>query len=493
MRETYDEMMAHCRETVALSQISGILSWDQETMMPKGAAHQRSEWMGALESTLHARETDPRIGDWLAALCGADLGQEAAANIRHIDHAHARAIRVPADLAVEIARVTSVSQGVWARARAEGDFAAFAPTLQRVLELHRQKAVALSDGSDPYDALLDAFEPGATAAGLTTLFAGLRAGLTDLLARIRDTGQGAPALDFQFDVDLQKGLADELAGAFGYDWSRGRLDAAVHPFSSGSGDDVRITTRFDPRDPFNCIYSTIHETGHATYEQNIRHAYSGTPLGRGVSMGVHESQSRIYENQLGRSRAFCGWLFQRMQAVFGDFGVHDPETFYRLVNAVKPGCIRTEADEVQYNLHILMRFDLERALIAGDLDVADLEGTWNERFLADFGTPVDGPANGVLQDVHWSVGLFGYFPTYTLGNIHAAGLFEAMNRAVPDLDAQLTRGDTAAARGWLGDNVHRFGGLFEPRDLIERATGQATSEGPLLAYLNAKFGALYGV
>jgi carboxypeptidase Taq len=267
----------------------------------------------------------------------------------------------------------------------------------------------------------------------------------------------------------------------------------VHPFSSGSGQDVRITTRTSEIDPFNCFYSTIHEVGHGCYEQNIDEAYLLTPLGRGVSMGVHESQSRIYENQLGRSRAFCGWLYVQMRDAFGDFGIADADAFYGAVNRVSNGYIRTESDEVQYNLHIMLRFDLERALISGDLAVNDLEATWNGRFKADFGYDVDKASNGCLQDVHWSVGLFGYFPTYSLGNVYSGCLHQALWAAVPDLDDQLAEGDLARATGWLAQNLQRHGGLHLPRDIIERASGIAPSEAPLLDYLENKFGALYGL
>ncbi len=265
----------------------------------------------------------------------------------------------------------------------------------------------------------------------------------------------------------------------------------MHPFSSGSGLDVRITTRTNPTDPFNCFYSTIHEVGHAAYEQHIDRAYLLTPLGQGVSMGVHESQSRSYENQLGRSRAFAGFLFEKMRAAFGDLSITDADAFYASVNRVHPGFIRTEADEVQYNLHVLMRFDLERALISGGLAVADLPTAWNERFEADFGVKVDKPSNGCLQDVHWSVGLFGYFPTYTLGNVYAGCLHKAMREAVPDLDASLAKGDTSPASHWLCDNLQRHGGLYTPRDTIRRACGFEPDEGPLLDYLEAKFGQIY--
>lgn len=490
MSTAYDELMAFTRETEALGHIAERLGWDQETTMPRGAAAQRAEEMGALESVLHARRMDPRVGEWLSKAKGSD--DEAKAHLRHIQRGFDRASKVPSDLAAELARTTSMAQGIWAEARANDDFAAFAPTLERVLDLRRQEGAALADGGDPYDALLQDYEPGATAEQLDAMFGALRPRLVEL----RDKVLGAPApaaLNGTFDENAQMKLSRQIAKAFGYDMSRGRVDKAVHPFSSGSGNDVRITTRTDPTDPFNCIYSTIHEVGHAAYEQNIDQAYLLTPLGRGVSMGVHESQSRIYENQLGRSRAFTGWLHGQMVDAFGEIGINDPDAFYRTVNRVHQGFIRTESDEVQYNLHVLLRFDLERKMIARTLDVSDLEEAWNTRFEADFGYPVDKASNGVLQDVHWSVGLFGYFATYSLGNVYAGCLHEALRKAVPDLDAQLAAGDTSAATGWLRDNLQRHGGLYEPREVIERACGCAPNEAPLLSYLEAKFGEIYGV
>jgi carboxypeptidase Taq len=373
------------------------------------------------------------------------------------------------------------------------DFAAFAPALKEIVALRREEAAALAAGGDLYDALLDDYEPGMTGAEIEEMFAALRPGLVSLRERILGATRTVPRIDFEFPEDGQLRLSSELALAFGYDLVHGRIDKAVHPFSSGSGLDVRITTRTNPRDPFNCFYSTIHEVGHAAYEQGIDRAYLLTPLGRGASMGVHESQSRIYENQLGRSRAFTAFLYNRMRATFDDFGIADAESFYQTVNRVSPGYIRTEADEVHYNLHILMRFDLERALIEGLLEVDDLPEAWNARFAADFGVAVDKPSHGVLQDVHWSAGLFGYFPTYTLGNVYAGCLHEALRAAVPDLDAQLMEGDTAAATGWLRDSLQRFGGLRTPRETIRAATGQEPSVGPLLGYLEAKFGELYGL
>jgi carboxypeptidase Taq len=483
--------MAFQRDTEALAQVAGRLGWDQETVMPRGAAEQRSEEMAAMEGVLHARRTDPRVGEWLAAAEAPDA--EAAAHLRLIGRSYRRMTRVPARLAQEIARVTSIAQGIWAEARAADDVPAFLPTLEEVLRLRREEAGCLAGGGDPYDALLDDYEPGATAEGIATVFGRMRPRLVALRERVLGAVRQPAPLEGHFAADIQMRMARDLATAFGYDWNRGRLDIAVHPFSSGSGMDARITTRVVESDPFNCFYSTIHEVGHACYELGIDPDYRLTPLGQGVSMGVHESQSRIYENQLGRSRAFTGWMFAQMCERFDDFGMAGPEDFYAAVNRVQPGFIRTEADEVHYNLHIMMRFDLERALIRGDLAVGDLEAAWNDRFLADFGQRVERPSQGMLQDVHWSVGLFGYFPTYSLGNVYAGCLHEALRSAVSDLDDALARGDAAPATEWLRENLQRHGGLYEPREVVRRACGFEPDEGPLLDYLEAKFGALYGV
>ena len=484
----YDALMAYERETQALSRVAGRLSWDQETVMPRGAGAQRAEESGAMEAVLHARRTDPRIGDWLAEAQAPDPAAEA--QLRLIRRSYERAVKVPADLATALARLSSRSQGIWAAARAADDVAAFLPTLAEVVRLKREEAAALAEGGDLYDAMIDDFEPGMTATGLSAIFDEMRPRLVALRARALEAAEVAP-VSGAFDADKQLRLSRDLAALFGYDFDCGRIDLAVHPFSSGSGEDVRITTRVSDSDPFNCLYSTIHEVGHACYEQGIDPAYHLTPVGQGVSMGVHESQSRIYENQLGRSRAFCGYLYGRMREIFGDIGVEDEDAFYRVVNRMHKGHIRTEADEVQYNLHIMLRFDLERALVAGDLQVADLEAAWNDRFKADFGFAVDRPANGVLQDVHWSVGLFGYFPTYSLGNVYAGCLHAALRRDVPDLEAQLSQGDLTGATGWLRDNVQRHGGLQTPRETIANACGRDPGPGPLLDYLEEKFSSLY--
>lgn len=485
------DLLAFQRQTEALSSVAERLGWDQETVMPRGAAEQRAEEMGAMEEVLHERRIDPRIGEWLEAADPQTPADQRAVQL--IARDFARTSRVPARLASELARLTSLAQGIWAEARAKDAPEDFLPTLDQVLMLKREEAASLADGGDLYDALLDDYEPGMTGAKIASLFDAMRPRLVALREDVLGADRQPQALSGHFPQETQLRLARTCATAFGYDWTRGRIDLAVHPFSSGRWQDSRITTRVVETDPFNCLYSTIHEVGHSSYEQGIDPDYAFTPLGRGVSMGVHESQSRIYENQMGRGRAFAGWLFTRMDEAFDGLNISDPDAFYATVNRVTPGFIRTEADEIQYNLHIMLRFDLERDLISGRLDTRDLVEAWNSRFFKDFGVAVDRPANGVLQDVHWSVGLFGYFPTYALGNVYAGCLNQALRAAVPDLDQALAQGDATPGTEWLRENLQRHGGLMPPARLIETASGRSVSPEPLLDYLEDKFGSIYNL
>ncbi len=337
-KDAFTELMQFQRDTEALKSIAGRLGWDQETMMPRGSSDQRATEQAALVRVVHKRNTDSRIADWLDQI-NPDNETEAA-NIRLIKRGYERDCRVPAELNASLAGVTSKAHGIWASARQNENVSEFLPILAEIIELKIEKAVALAQGGEQYDALIDEYEPNISADEISIMFQKLRPTLINL--RKEALSQGKPkALNGNFDEKIQLKLANDLAVAFGYDLNKGRIDQAVHPFSSGSGDDVRITTRTDMSDPFNCIYSTIHEVGHATYEQNIQKDFIFSPLGRGVSLGVHESQSRIYENQLGRSRPFTGWLFHRMRDLFGDFGIDDPETFYKCVNQVGSGFIRT--------------------------------------------------------------------------------------------------------------------------------------------------------
>lgn len=493
MNQAYEDLLDHQKQTMALGRISGLLSWDQEVMMPRKGADSRAEQSGALSAVMHDRNTDPRIGDWLDAIPANDLSPAAAANVRLIRRDYDRARLIPKSLAEEMAKVTAKAQIIWADARAANDVATFAPNLKHIIELTRQYADCLKGNGSRYDALLDDYEPGATERSVADIFDRLRTGLVSLKDRIDGSGATPPKAMGDFPAEAQMALARELAGAFTYDWQAGRLDLSVHPFSSGTRGDSRITTRVDPNNPFDCLYSTIHETGHSLYEQGVAPGLDWQPAGQSVSMGVHESQSRFCENQIGRSAPFAEFLWPKFRETFGDAGLASSDDLYRAANRVVPGFIRTEADEVHYNLHIMMRFDLERALIGDDLQVDDLEAAWNDRFKADFGVDVPNPARGVLQDVHWSCGLFGYFPTYSLGNIYAGCLDQAMRADLPDRDALVRIGDLKPVVDWLRGKVHEPASLYAPREIIAKATGTEPTEAALLTYLEDKFGTLYGV
>jgi len=480
--------MRYQSETEALISVAQRLSWDQETIMPKGSSVQRAKEQAALARVIHSRNTDPRIADWLGEFSPRNEKEKACKRL--IQRNYDKACKIPLELNAAIAEVTSKAHGKWVEARQNETVSEYLPILDEIIKLKIEKAEALAQGYNRYDALINEYEPNISADEISLLFKNLRPTLVELRKEILDKKK-PKSLVGVFKEETQLKLANELAIKFGYDLNRGRIDKAVHPFSSGTGDDVRITTRTDPTDPFNCIYSTIHEVGHATYEQNIKKDYIFSPVGHGVSIGVHESQSRIYENQLGRSRPFTLWLYNRMRELYGDFGIDNPEEFYRCINRVETGFIRAEADELQYNLHIMLRFDLERSLITGDLKVRDIENAWNERFESDFGYKVEKPSLGVLQDVHWAAGAFGYFPTYTLGNVYAGCLYKKIRNAVPNLDESLSQGDVSSATGWLAENIHIYGSLFEAKATVEKATGSDVSVKPFLTYIKEKYTDLY--
>lgn len=482
-------LLDHLKQTAALSQVAGLLSWDQEAVMPKRGAAQRAEQAGAMAAVIHGRNTDPRIPGWIAGIDRSELSDFDRRNLEEAQRAYDRATKIPARLAEESAKAASEGHKIWAAARDARDFELFAPALKHIIDLKREEAACLAEpGSDLYDALLDEFEPGARTAELLALLESLRAPLVELREKI--AGKPEPAsLKGHYPTASQLAFAADIAARLGYDFDAGRIDTVVHPFCSGSGGDVRITTRTDEADPLNCLYTTMHEVGHALYAQGAPDPF--LPAADYCSMGVHESQSRFWENQIGRSRVYAEWLYPAMSKAFGDIGVEGPDLLYAAINRVETGFIRTEADEVHYNLHVLLRFELERELISGALEVDDLEREWNTRFRRDFGLDIPDPSLGVLQDVHWSAGLFGYFPTYSLGNLYAACLDKAMRNDLPDRDEMVRTSQMQPVLQWLRRNIHQQGRLLPAPQLIEQATGNAPSATPLVNYLNEKFTALY--
>ena len=484
-------LLDHLKQTAALSQVSGLIAWDQETMMPERGAQQRAEQAGAMAAVIHARESDPRISEWLSEIDHNSLSEFDQCNVDQAKRSHLHATKIPEQLASEMAKASAEGQMIWTKARDAKDFSMFAPALKKLVELKRQEAACLAqDGMSDYDALLDQFEPGSKTETLQPLLESMREPLVSLRERISEKPQ-PEGISGHFAKDKQLELAARVAKQLGYDFTAGRIDLSTHPFSSGSGGDSRITTRTDEADPLNCLYSTAHEVGHALYSQGKTDLF--LPAAEYCSMGVHESQSRFWENQIARSLPFASWLFPQMKELFPDMNITSPDTFYAAVNKVETGYIRTEADEVHYNLHVLLRFELEQAMIAGELEVDDLEAEWNKRFTHYFGLEVEDIKLGVLQDVHWSVGLFGYFPTYSIGNIYSACLDAAMRKDMPGRDEKVANGETEEILSWLRDKIHGKGRLHSAPELIELATGETPSTKPLIDYLENKFTNLYSL
>ncbi|MBS1868190.1 MAG: carboxypeptidase M32 [Actinobacteria bacterium] len=496
MSDALTELHVRLAEISDLNAAGGLLGWDQQTMMPVRAAESRAEQLGTLGKLVHERFTDDAIGRLLDAAKPAP-GSSDAALVRVTRRDWKKARRVPSELAAELARAGALGHQAWVEARERADFGAFLPSLRRNVELKLRYVECFDGYDDPYDVLLDDYEEGMTSAEVDALFTELRAGLVPLIAAIAERADAVDAsvLHGDFPVEGQRALVRRVVERLGWSADGWRLDDAAHPFATSFGPgDVRLTTRYDPAYVGMALYGAIHEFGHGLYESQVDPALARTPLGEGVSLGVHESQSRLWENVVARGRPFAGWLHGQLREVFPErFGAVGEEAFYRAVNKVQPSLIRVEADEATYGLHIILRFELERAMIAGTVALEDLPEAWNARMRQYLGVEVPNDAVGVLQDVHWSGGDIGYFATYALGNLIAAQLWERARADLPDLDSALAAGDGNALRGWLGEHVHRFGRTYPPRELVLRATGSAIRVEPFLAYLNAKLRPIYGL
>ena len=488
-------------EVTDLNRAALVLEWDQETYMPPGGVQGRAEQLATLLRLSHVMFTGADVGRLLDALedelSSAPFDSDEASIVRVTRRDYDQARKLPPDLVAEIARAGSVARPVWEKARRDEDFSLFAPYLAKNVELNRRIADALGYRDRPYDALIDRSEPGMSTMQLTAIFAELKEAIVPLVAGI---ARNADAVDDSvlyrgFDPDLQVSYALDVVKRLGYDLERGRQDISTHPFSTGFGPgDVRITTRVS-RDFFNeCLFGSIHESGHAMYNQGMSAEIDRTPLWDGASPGVHESQSRLWENLVGRSLPFWRHFYPSLRKAFPEplTGV-DEEAFYRAVNRSHPSFIRVEADEVTYNLHVLLRFELENELLEGKLEVKDVPEAWNARFKSYVGLDVPNDREGALQDIHWSFVSFGIFPGYTIGNLVSAQLMEKIRADIPDLDAQVEKGQFAALLGWLRKNVHRHGRKFTPDELLERATGKPLTAAPWIAYVRKKFGALYGL
>ena len=493
---------AHARRVAVLASVEAVLGWDEQTMLPRAAAGHRAEQTAAMATIVHRLRTDAAQGERLHALAAGPLATggspEEQATIRLLAKDFEKQTRLPSRLVEELARTGVEAQQAWIAARAESSWRMLEPWLDRMFALKREQADCQRPDLDRYDALMDDYEPGGRWRDVAARFEPLRGAIVPLLRACRESSTQPDDRVFtaeKYPVDAQRQFVREVATRIGFDFDRGRLDTTAHPFCTTLGpDDCRITTRWNERSLPTALFGVLHEAGHGLYEQGLRREWYGLPPGEAASLGVHESQSRLWENMVGRSRPFWEWCLPIARAAFPTaLGAADVATVHEALLVVRPSFIRVEADEVTYNLHVMMRFDLERAVIQGDLAVADLPAAWNERFEKDFGMRPPDDAHGVLQDIHWSAGLIGYFPTYTLGNIHAAQLMASARRRFTGLDDDFAAGRFQTLLTWLREEVHAAGRILESDPLVERATGARVTSDWLVESLWERYGGAHGL
>lgn len=500
--KTYQSLIDSLREIAVLSSVASVLGWDERTQLPPKGTYHRATQAAMLAGMIHERFTSPRIGEWLKELEASprtsDPESDEAVNVRETRRSYDRAVKLPPSLVEELSRIAVQAQQIWGEARAKNDYPLFAPWLGKILELKRSEAACVGSASgNPYDALLDEFEPGETAEGVRQTFEQLRKPLVELIGQIVASGRSPniQILERNYPAAGQQEMAKNAAAAVGFDFQAGRLDTSLHPFCTGLGPgDTRMTTRYDPKYFGDAFFGVLHETGHGLYDQGLDPAHYGTPRGEAVSLGIHESQSRMWENFVARSRPFWRHFLPDVRRTFPDAlaGVNDVE-WYAAINDVRPSLIRTESDEATYNLHILLRFELEQSMLHGEIGPQDLPAAWNAKMRQYLGIAPPDDARGCLQDIHWSGGAIGYFPTYTLGNLYAAQFFEQARADLDDLDEQFARGDFAQLLGWLREKIHRHGKRFTGPKLVRKVTGKPLSAGPLLAHLRRKAAEIYGI
>jgi len=480
---------------------AAVLDWDQQTYMPPGGVEARAEQKAVLSRLAHTLFTADETGALLAtseeAVRGASPDNDDGALLRVVRRDFDRAVRIPPTLVEEFTRVTALAQEEWAKARAANDYAAFAPWLERILDLERRTAEAIGYADRLYDALLDQYEPGMTSRRLDEVFAELKRDLVPLARAIAERAGSVDAslLHREYDEGTQRTFAEAVLKECGFDFTRGRQDRSVHPFCTHfSQNDVRITTRYDRHFLPQALFGSLHEMGHGLYEQGVAPALEGTLLSNGTSLGVHESQSRLWENLVGRSRGFWRHYYPQLKRAFpSSLTEVSCEAFYRAINRVAPSLIRVEADEVIYNLHIILRYELENELLEGKLTVADAPAAWNARMTEMIGLTPPDDRRGILQDVHWSIGIMGYFPTYSLGNVLSVQLFDAAVAAAPSIPGDIESGRFDTLLSWLREHVHRHGRKYLPEELIKQATGVGLTVQPYVRYLKQKFGDIYGL
>lgn len=498
MSEPLDQLKDELGAIEDLKHAAEVLSWDQETFMPDGGSEARARQIATLRTLAHERFVTDEMGALLdrAADTLNGAGGHDAALVRVTRRDYERARRLPSSLVTRLSEAASRGQVAWKKARENDDFDAFAPHLDRLVDLNVEKAEAIGYDEEPYDALLDEYEPGMPTAEVARVFDALRTDLVPIVDTLAEAP--TPENDFlhgSFDPAAQQDFGERIIADFGYDFERGRQDCSAHPFTTSfSIDDVRLTTRFDEHFLPSGLFSTLHEAGHGLYEQGIDPALERTPLAEGTSLGMHESQSRLWENLVGRSRPFWSRYLPALRETFPDaFGDVSLDAFYRGINKVEPSLIRVEADEVTYNLHIMLRFELERSLVEGDVSVDALPDLWHVKMDDYLGVRPDTDAEGVLQDVHWSFGAIGYFPTYTLGNLMSAQFFDQVQHDLPNLNTQIADGDFGPLLDWLRTHIHRYGRKHQAPDLLEQVTGRSLQAESWLRYIRGKYSTLYGV
>ncbi|MGA1793372.1 MAG: carboxypeptidase M32 [Thermoplasmatota archaeon] len=490
--DAYRELLGIYDEVSVLGDISSILNWDQYTYMPRMAAESRGAQFAYLSGLTHRKITNPKVGALISSLQSADLSDKEAAVVREVSRVYKRKTAVPEELESKIARLEPLSVQAWIEAKKKGDFGIFAPKLKEMIVLKMEVAEKVGYTDTPYDALLEDHEPYTHTQQVREVFTRLKGKLVPVIEKL----VAVNAEDIQFPGEYPQQVQDELYRRIlvdmGYDFERGRLDTTEHPFTIGTGDDTRITTHYYDHDPRPALFSCIHEGGHALYEQGFLKENMHTPLGEACSLGIHESQSRFWENLIGRSMPFWKHYYTELQTSFPQIASMPLSVFYRGINQVRPSLIRVEADEATYNLHILIRFEIEIDIFEGRLDVAEIPQAWNDRYEEYLGIRPESDSSGCLQDIHWSIGSFGYFPTYALGNLYAAQFFASMRKDL-EVDLLLEKGELAPILSWLRTNIHERGKLYPASELVRVVTGSELSEDHFIEYLKGKYGPIYGV
>lgn len=498
IQPSFDNMIRMSKQIRNIERTLSLLAWDERTYMPEGALQGRSRMNAALAKIRHQILTSQSMKECIDVLnkpsVHDELDELQRASVREMTRYYEKRNSIPNELVENIAKSASEGQAIWTKARAKSDFKMFIPCLKQNLELKKEAAECMGYENEPYDALLDEYEPGLNAKGVKGVFDPMKKDLAKLVGRIVNTKSAHTSVydGIIFDTAIQKKLCKKIAEDIGFDFNRGRLDDTVHPFTVGMDYDVRITNRYNEND-LSAIYSLLHEVGHGIYEQGLNSNLYGTPIGRVTSMGYHESQSRLWENFVGRNRSFMDYLYPLLVDFFPDFKKVEIEDFFLTVNRVEPSFIRVEADEITYNLHIALRFDIELGMMRGDIDPAETETVWNDKMEEYLGLRPEDPAQGVLQDIHWSYGAFGYFPSYALGNLYAAQIYNTVKDRIPSLNQKISIGEFKPLHNWLKHNIHERCRIYRPKELTEKLTGESLNYKHFSRYVKVKYKEIHGL